>query len=101
MLLTFLLVVDQVSVAYYSVQIALANGQAIIHKVIAVYEVSVRIGLHMAHNMIIKWSPENHERQYEASGKYLHKLAFSDFPGTNKHSDAVPLILVPVKDQCF
>lgn len=101
MLLTFLLVVDQISVSCYPVQVFPAKGQAIIHKVVAIYEVSVRIGLHMAHNMIIKWCPENHERQYKASGKYLHKLAFSDFPGTNKHSDAVPLILVPVKDQCF
>lgn len=68
---------------------------------VAIYEVSVRIGLHMAHNVIIKRSPKNHETQYEASGKYLQKMAFSDSSGTNKHSDAVSIILILVQDQCF
>ena len=55
----------------------------------------------MAHNVIIKWSPKNHETQDEASGKYLQKMAFSDSSGTNKHSDAVSIILILVRDQCF
>lgn len=53
----------------------------------------------MAHNVIIKWSPKNHETQYEARGKYLQKMAFSDSSGTNKHSDAVSIILILVQDQ--
>lgn len=68
---------------------------------VAIYEVSVRIGFHMTHNVIIKWSPKNHKTQYEASGKYLQKMAFSDSSGTNKHSDAVSVILVLDQDQCF
>lgn len=50
----------------------------------------------MAYKAIIKWSPENHDTQYEASGKYLQELAFSDSSRTNKHSDAVLVILIPV-----
>lgn len=55
----------------------------------------------MAHNVIIKWSPKNHEAQYEASGKHLQKMPFSDSSGTNKHSDAVSIILTPVQGPCF
>lgn len=55
---------------------------------VAIYEVSVGIGLHMAHNVIIKRFPKKHERQYEASGTYLQEMAFSDSSGTNKHSDS-------------
>lgn len=55
----------------------------------------------MAHNVIIKWFPKNHKTQYKASGKYLQKMAFSDSSGTNKHSDAVSIILILVQDQCF
>ena len=55
----------------------------------------------MAHNVIIKWSPKNHKTQYEASGKYLQKMAFSDSSGTYEHSDAVSIILILVQDQCF
>lgn len=68
---------------------------------VAIYEVSVGIGLHMAHNVIIKRYPKNHETQYEASGTYLQKMAFSNSSGTNKHSDAVFIILILVQDQCF
>lgn len=56
---------------------------------VAIYEVSVGIGLHMAHNVIIKRYPKNHETQYEASGTYLQKMAFSNSSRTKKHSDAV------------
>lgn len=55
----------------------------------------------MAYKAIIKWSPKNHDTQYEASGKYLQELAFSDSSRTNKHSDAVLVILIPVQDQNY
>lgn len=35
--------------------------QGIVYKAIAIYEVSVGVGLHMAHDVIIDWAPKNHE----------------------------------------
>lgn len=66
--MTLFLVVNQVLVARGSI-LATLQRQARIHKVIAIYEVSVRVGLHMAHNVIIKWSQKKHEAEYKASGK--------------------------------
>lgn len=55
----------------------------------------------MAHNVIIKWFPKNHEAQYEASGRYLQKMPFSDSSGINKHSDAVSTIRTSVQGLRF
>lgn len=60
MCLTLLHVVDQVLVASSPIHTALKR-EAVIHKIIAVYEVSVRVGLHIAYNEVISRSPIKHE----------------------------------------
>lgn len=60
MCLTLFLVVNQVLVPRNPFPTALKR-QGIIHKFIAIFEVSVRVGLHMAHDVIIDGSPKEHE----------------------------------------
>lgn len=59
MSLTLLSVVDQVWVV--RLHRAVLERQGIVYKAIAIYEVSVGVGLHMAHDVIIDWAPKNHE----------------------------------------
>lgn len=57
--LTLLSVVDQVWVV--RLHRAVLERQGIVHKVIAIYKVSVGVGLHVAHDVIIDRAPKNHK----------------------------------------
>lgn len=57
--LTLFFVVDQVSVV--RLLGAVLERQGIVHKAVSIHEVSVGVGLHMVHNVIIDRAPENHE----------------------------------------
>lgn len=59
MSLTLLSVVDQVWVT--RLRRAVPERQGTVYKVIAIYEVSVGVGLHMARDVIIGWAQKNHE----------------------------------------
>ena len=62
------------------------DGEALVDESVAVDQVTVRVGVDVAHHATVQLLPAyHHHRQHQACGHQLHALALADPPEIHKH----------------